>query len=294
MSQSQICLVTPSYAPDFARCQLLTETIARYNRSPFNHYIIVDRQDLALFKQLENQNTVVIPKEELLPKWLVKIPFFTKKNIWFSWKTLPVRGWLVQQLIKLAIAEYVSEDIIVFADSDVFFVRDFDLNHFVKEDKVRFFAQPNQIKDRYEFLAKWYFDASDLLNIEEPQFPTTNYMGQLVFWRKDNVIKLHRHLEQESRRSWVETICANWNVSEYILYGVFIEQVLKDASGHYFDSCDLCHNYWEEQSLQSDRLQDFFDGIESNRIAAMLSAKAGIPVESYHHLVYARSMSTER
>jgi hypothetical protein len=285
MSQPKICLITPSYAPDFERCKLLSETKNIHNRSELKHYIVVDKNDFALFNQLKKSDTVIITKEELLPNWLVKMPFFNKKNIWFNWKGLPVRGWLVQQLIKLAIAEYIEEEVLVFADSDVFFIRDFDLNRFIKEDKVRFFAQPDQVNIDNPHLPRWYYDASNLLNLEKPQFPVSNYMGQLVFWRKDNVIKLHRHLEQKNHRPWIEAICANWNVSEYILYGVFVEQILKDTSGHYIDNCDLCHNYWEEESLHTNQLQNFFANISSESIAAMLSAKADIPIANYSHLL---------
>lgn len=285
MSESKICLVTPSYAPDFERCKLLVKSVKRYSTGNLQHYIVVDQQDIALFKQLSGPETIVLAKEELLPNWIIKIPFFTKKNIWFSWKTLPVRGWLVQQLVKLGIAEYVPEDVLVFADSDVFFVRDFDLSCFIKNDKVRFFAQLGKVSIENPHLPAWYFDASKLLALEPPQFPASNYMGQLIFWRKDNVLKLHRYLEQINHRHWVEAICANWNVSEYILYGVFVEKVLQDLSGHYMDDRDLCHNYWQEQPLQTSQLQEFFASISHESIAAMLSAKAGIPVANYGHLV---------
>ncbi len=285
MLKPKICLVTPSYAPDFERCKLLVDSVKRYSNTPLKHYIVVDREDLSLFQQLSDSETIVLAKEELLPKWIVKVPFFTKKNIWFSYKTLPVRGWLVQQLIKLGIAEYIPEDILVFADSDVFFVRDFDLSCFIKDDKVRFFAQPGKVNPEAPHLPGWYFDASKLLNLAPPQFPVSNYMGQLIFWRKDNVLQLHQYLEQKNHKHWVETICANWNVSEYILYGVFVEQILQEHSGHYIDDRDLCHNYWQEQPLQTNQLQEFFASIRQESIAAMLSAKANIPVATYGHFL---------
>ena len=285
MLEPKICLVTPSYAPDFERCKLLVNSVKRYSTATLKHYIVVDREDISLFQELSSPETIIIAKEELLPNWIVKLPFFTRKNLWFSWKTLPVRGWLVQQLIKLGIAEYISEDILVFADSDVFFVRNFDLNCFIQDDKVRFFAQPGKVNPEDPHLPGWYFDASKLLNLAPPEFPVANYMGQLIFWRKDNVLQLHRHLEQKNHKHWMETICANWNVSEYILYGVFVEQVLQENSGHYIDERDLCHNYWQEQPLQTNQLQEFFSSIRQESIAAMLSAKANIPVANYGHFL---------
>ncbi|WP_036476688.1 DUF6492 family protein [Myxosarcina sp. GI1] len=284
MSQKSICLVTPSYAPDFERCQLLVNSIQRYSNSLFKHYIVVDRQDYKLFNSLATNNTLVLNKEDLLPQWIVRIPLFTKKNIWFSWKTLPLRGWLVQQLIKLTVANYVSEDVLVFADSDVFFIRPFDLQDYIRGDLVRFFCEPKCVAVDNPDLARWYYDASKLLRLEPPKFPVNNYMGQLIFWRKDNVLKLHRYLEAKNNRSWIEAICANWHVSEYILYGVFVEKILQQ-SGHYKDDLDLCHNYWQETPLSQEELVRFIGNVSSEQIATMISAKAEMPVTSYAELL---------
>lgn len=284
MSQ-KICLVTPSYAPDFERCQLLVNSIGQYSSSAFKHYIVVDRQDYRLFRTLANDNTLILNKEDLLPKWIVKVPLFTKKNIWFSWKTLPLRGWLVQQLIKLSVANYVAEDVLVFADSDVFFIRQFDLRDYIKGDRVRFFCEPHRVSADNSDLARWYYDASKLLRLEPPHFPANNYMGQLVFWRRNNVLELHRYLEATNNRNWIEVICANWHVSEYILYGVFVEKVLQEQSGHYWDDGDLCHNYWQETPMSQAELVEFLDNVASERIAMMISAKAQMPVSSYAELL---------
>lgn len=285
MTQKKLCLVTPSYAPDFERCQFLVESIKNYSRSSLKHYIIVDRQDYNLFKSLVDSNTLILTKEDLLPRWIVKIPLPIKKNIWFSWKTLPLRGWLVQQLIKLNIANYIEEDVLVFADSDVFFIREFDLENYIKGNLVRFFVEQNRVTADNSDLARWYYDASKLLWLKQPQFPTNNYMGQLVFWRKDNVFKLHRYLENKNDRNWIEAICANWHVSEYILYGVFVEKILQQESGHYRDGRDLCHNYWQETPLNQDELSEFFANVTPEQIATMISAKANMPVRSYAKLL---------
>jgi hypothetical protein len=286
--QKKICLITPSYAPDFERCQLLVRSIDRYNLAPCKQYIIVDRKDRSIFKQLENDRTVMLITEELLPQWLFRLPLvrlLTKKNLWFSWKTLPVRGWLVQQLIKLSVAEHIEEDILVFADSDVFFVKNFDLNDYVRDDLVRLFAQSGRVNPDSPDLPQWYYDASKLLGIDPPQFPATNYLGSVIFWRRDNVLKLHRYLEEKNQRDWKEVVCANWNFSEYILYGVFVEKILQEKSGHYFDDYDLCHNYWKEQSLETDQIKDFIDSVPPATISAMFSAKANISLSSYRGLI---------
>ncbi|MEM8829276.1 MAG: DUF6492 family protein [Cyanobacteria bacterium P01_G01_bin.19] len=288
MDNKSCCIITPSYAPDFERCRLLSESIAQFSTSNLNHYIIVDRRDSLLFNQLKNQHTTIINKEDILPWWIFQIPTFTKKNIWFSLKTLPVRGWLIQQLIKLAIAKYIKEEVLIFADSDVFFIRPFDFRQYISEDgEIRFFREPDVVLENNRHLPRWYYDASDLLAIDAPQFPVANYMGQLVFWKKKNVLKLHQYLEKIHQKRWIEVLCNQWNFSEYILYGVFVEKNLKETSGHYFDSQDLCLNYWEEEPMSESEIKQFFANVTSKHIAVMLSAKAGISIDKYQQYISA-------
>jgi hypothetical protein len=53
-----------------------------------------------------------------------------------------VRGWIVQQVIKLATSE---DDVVLVADSDVEFVRPFTVETFVRDGVVRFYRKPQFI-----------------------------------------------------------------------------------------------------------------------------------------------------
>lgn len=284
MFQSKICLITPSYKPDFNRCKLLCETKEKFSSEYLKHYLIVDQPDVKLFKQLENDSTEVISVNDVLPKWLIKLPYTRKKNIWINLKGLPVRGWLVQQLIKLNIANYVKEDTLIFGDSDTFFVKEFNLNNYNTNNTSRLFAQPNEVNQDHS-LARWYHDAATVLKTEVPKFPATNYLGNLIYWRKENVFKLHKYIEDQHQKNWMQVICNNWNISEYILYGVFVENILKENNNHTADSFDLCHNYWEQKALNESNIKNFFSEIKTGQIAAMISAKANIKTESYKSLI---------
>ena len=285
MDQPSFAIITPSYAPDFERCKLLSWSIQEFISPPVTHYIIVDQQDLKLFRQLVGPNTEIITKESILPWWIKQLPFGQSKNIWLSLKSMPVRGWLIQQIIKIGIAQHITEDVLVFADSDVAFIRPFDLRSFVRDDQVRLFRtspykQPN---------SQWDVSANRLLGLSLSNFsedsPKPNYVGQLISWKHENVLKLYRHLESISGRSWIETLCRSWNLSEYELYGIFIDQVLKDQAEHYPDNQGFCHCHWSPMSMESGQLQDFFAKITHENVAVMITAKAGIAVSRYEHLV---------
>ena len=66
----KIDLITPSYAPDYDRCRALCESVETYVSGIERHLLIVDYQDLKLFKRLESQRCSVIAKEDILPPWL--------------------------------------------------------------------------------------------------------------------------------------------------------------------------------------------------------------------------------
>ena len=238
MSELKFCLITPSYKPDFGRCRLLAESVDKYAVSQIHHYVIVDRKDFKLFQQLENSNRTVITVESILPWWIQKIPIL--KNGWFSWKTLPLRNWLIQQIVKLEIANHITEDIFVFVDSDVAFIKPFDYQHFVRDSKVRLFREsifPSAFFNLNSQLI-WCSKANFLLGLPpmrkiDSQNPFIGYIGNLITWKRNNVLLLRQHIEKITQKSWLKAIAECGTISEYILYGIFVDCILKENSGHY-------------------------------------------------------------
>jgi Family of unknown function (DUF6492) len=281
MKKLSFAMVTPSYAPDFERCRLLSWSISEFVSPNVTHYIIVDRRDLSLFNQLKRPNTEVVTVESLIPWWIQRVPFF--KNGWLSLKTPPIRNWLLQQIVKNAIAGHAQEDILVFADSDTAFIRPFNLDNFIRDGKVRLFREPGVDTD--ETFLRWHRTSHKLLGLPNIKCSEAGFIGNVVTWKRDNVLKLHKYLEQVSGRSWVETLASCWHLSEYILYGNFVEKILKEESGHYFDSQKICHEYWNPKLMTQQELQKFFTKINPQHKAVMISAKAGISVGQYENLL---------
>ncbi|GJD20056.1 hypothetical protein RIVM261_050120 [Rivularia sp. IAM M-261] len=281
MQELDFCLITPSYAPDYHRCQLLAWSIEAFAPEKAKHYIIVPKRDLPLFRQIKYRNTRIITLESILPTW-VQLPFIN--NCWFNIKHLLVRGWIIQQLIKLAAAEFLSEQVFVFVDSDVAFIRPFDWNFFIRDSLVRLYRIPGNLSPQAPIGEKWNYNARRLLNLPSGDIPVTGYISQIMTWRSDNLKQLYKYIEKVSGRKWIETVCSNWNLSEYVLYGVFVEEVLK-VSGHYFDSECICHEYWFNQQMSDMDLENFFQRTPKEHIAVMISAKSGIEVQQYENFV---------
>ena len=291
MTDFRFCLVTPSYRPDFARCRLLADSVDSLVSSKIHHYLIVDNRDLALFEQLESKNRTVITVESILPWWIQKLPAI--KNGWFSWKTLPLRNWLVQQIVKLEIANHISEDVLVFVDSDVVFIKPFTGREFVKQERVRLMRASLCAKtlSNTDTQIKWYKSAMSLLGIYSLEDLICDreyidvYVGNLITWKRDNVLQLHRRIEKATQKYWIKAIAECWNFSEYTLYGIFADYVLEEQSGHYGDDSAISLDYWETVPLNSKQLKQFFQDIQPEYITAMISAKSKTSVADYAPLI---------
>jgi Family of unknown function (DUF6492) len=279
-------IITPSYAPDFQRCQLLAWSVNEFVKPPFQHYIVVDRCDYDLFKQLANDQTQIVTVESVLPWWIWREPFFRK--VWLSLKTPPIRNWVLQQIVKIAIARQMTEDVAVFIDSDVTFVRPFCLEQLTTgERRVRLFRDSVGNPTQREMHFKWHQSASQLLGLIDVDPGVPDYIGNLITWKRDNVIQLCAQLERVSGRNWVETLGRAWHLSEYVLYGTFVDRMLGDRSGQYADGHNFCHDYWFPEQLDDEALKQWICGVHGDQVAMMISAKAGIPVDRYEPILKA-------
>ncbi len=182
-------LITPSYAPDFDRCKVLCESVETYVSGIDNHFLAVDRQDKDLFSQLESKRCSVIVKEDILPSWLHHLPM--SRKWWLSERTIPVRGWILQQIVKLSVAEWSRADVFMFADSDMFFVRPFDARSTIVSDRVRFFRSPKKTEDYQDHRHNsWSRFAGNLFSLSGEAHCNFDYISQLNTWRRDVLLQL--------------------------------------------------------------------------------------------------------
>ena len=249
------------------------------------HWIVVDRGDLPLFRPLQNARTTVVAKEEVLPLWVRRLDTLRiglRSNVWFQARGLPIRGWLVQQLVKLAVAEEVRADILVHADSDVVLLRPFSVSSIVDDDgRVRLYARPDYIDEALPNHVRWHRSAERLLGIEPAALPIPDYISSLVPWKRENAIALLEYIEQTTGRHWLRALTAAWNVSEYTLYGRFAQDVLGVDGGQFVSSSSLCSDYYKRVPLSAPELKTLLDRVSPDEIAISLTSKAGMKPEEY-------------
>jgi hypothetical protein len=283
MSNFSFAFITPSYAPDFQRCKLLCWSIKQFVSFPVEHYIVVDKKDLNLFQQLADSNTRILTKEEILPSWIKRISFFGKKNIWLNLKGYKsgewlLRGWLIQQMVKLAAAQYVEQEVLIFVDSDVAFIDFFDVHTLINKDKVRLLRVEHSTDMDNEIGRKWKNSAKKLLGLPFQNSYYDFYVSQIVTWRRDNLIQLYKLIEENFEQDWLEVISGVKDLSEYVLYGIFANYVIGENSGHYDEHLQkICWCYWDDNPMSHEKLKEFFqEARSSSHKAVMISAKSSI------------------
>jgi Family of unknown function (DUF6492) len=280
MLSDRLAIITPSYAGDHERCLLLCHSLDRMATSDFKHYILVADHDRALFAPLEGPRRHVIPDSSILPKWLKSVvrPFSGDRRIWLSamppvW---PMSGWHIQQLRKMLIARHIEEEVMVMADSDSVFVRSFGMDAFVRDGLVRFYARHHAITHdpSYQDHRIWVSQAASVLGLQEPALPATDYINNLVSWRRDHALAMLAHIEQSSGRDLSATLGRSRTFSEYQIYGAYVDG-LAGGSGHFADPEPLSLTYWSGDALTAGSLRTFVDKLSPQQIAICVQSFTG-------------------
>jgi len=282
-------LATPSYRGDIERCRLLCASIDRFVSGHAVHYLLVEDRDVPLFRDLEGPRRRILPESQLLPGWLQSRPdplSFGKRRLWTGVQALargipPLRGWHAQQLRKFAVAKAGTEDVILFADSDMLFVRPFDLTSLSDDGAIRLYRKPDAITADMARHIPWCTHASALLGLDAPEFPSPDYINNLVSWRRDHVLALLDHVESVSERDWVSAIARERQFSEYMIYGYFVERVLGlEAAGHWPDARELCKVYWfSDDAVGMAALRSFEEVLEPWQVAVGIQSFIGQPLD---------------
>jgi hypothetical protein len=278
-----VAFVTVSYGPDRERCELLCRSLDELAPSS-EHLIIVDRADLPQFHDMESGRRRVVTTEGLLPGHVVRVAtrrLGLRSNL-FLHAGKPIRGWLIQQLAKLASSREVDCDVIVHADSDVALLRPFDPRSLVDEDgRVRLYRAPDMIDESLPDHVRWHRSAENLLGLATSPLPLPDYITSLVPWRRANAIALLDFLDSH-RRSWMRAIAGAWNFSEYMLYGRFVSNVLGEVrAGQFVSSTSLCRDYWGPEALSHEQIEELLDSVADDQFGVSITAKAGMPAALY-------------
>ena len=265
MFRTDLAIVTPSYLPDLDRCRTLCASVERFVDSAIEHVLIVPRRDRHAFAALANERTRIVTVESILPVSAWQLPF--QRRWWLTACSLPVRGWILQQLTKLSAVNAVKTDAIMFADSDLVFIRPFSADRVWQDGKLRLHRVPGPAPQPTH--ERWHRDTGRMMGLPESNWYGADYIGQLITWRCDTVRSMLEHITKTTGKYWARLMANMLQLSEYMLYGIYVEHVLQ-GEGHAYIEKDLCHCSWHYDIQTDADIASFFDQALDPDICAVL------------------------
>jgi hypothetical protein len=273
----EMVVVTPSWAPDLELFSDLHESVLRCFPRSVRHLVVTAERDQAAFRRFEGPRCEVLSTGDVLPRHVKVFPP-TRMRVNLRRPVPPLRGWIVQQLVKLALAEQLEEKVIVVVDSDVVFLRPVTVSVFAPHGHVRFYRKDGGVSKEMARHVRWHEVARALLGLPPaPPLPLPDYISALNAWDRDLVIAALRHIEDATGRPWLTAVGRNVHFSEFILYGVFVDEIARPDASVVTDD-PLCHFYWDTVPLTVDTGLERLGSIKPADVAVMISAKSNTPM----------------
>ena len=246
----------------------------------WHHYVVVDRPHYPLFKHLQGPRRSVLLTDDVMPaqmRLLFHLPFVGGRSLWWSRETGLSLGWHIQQIVKIGIASVVKEEGLAYCDSDVFFLKPFDTASLTQDGRFRLYR--NYVKQNLELIANPAFISVclDLLGLpKHAQY--FSYIDNFITWRRQTVLEMCEHFAHLNRGKWYRIFRNRLQISEYILYGLFVEEVQKDDKLHYATPHSLCRTKWSKQNQPEQDVAEFCAGLVPPQVAVGFQSFLGISV----------------
>jgi hypothetical protein len=274
----RMSIITKSYAPDFEMCADLYRSVLNYAPEMTHHHIIVPGSDLKLFNKLVGPRTHIHCDTEFLPKSFIALPL---GNFIINPRRPipPVRGWILQQLIKLAAVATSEDDVVLVVDSDVEFIRPFTADIFIRNGVVRFYRKPKAIDASMPRHIAWQRIARTMLGLAPASSPPyTDYISAMIACDPKIVRRMLAQVTATTGRHWATSIASQLHFSEWILYGVFVDEALGLPTNPFVSDDPLCRAYWNDGPLSEHAAIDFLNSVQPTDVAAMISGASRTPL----------------
>ncbi len=247
----------------------------------WHHYVVVDRPHYTLFKHLQGPRRSVLLTDDVMPakmRLLFHLPFVGGRSLWWSRETGLSLGWHIQQMVKIGIAAVVREEGLAYCDSDVFFLKPFDTTNLVSDGRFHFYRAYERRSLEHIANPQFINASVDLLGLaKHAQYFT--YIENLITWRRQTVLEMCSHLASRHGGKWHLAFRNRLQISEYTLYGLFVDEVQADHNFHNPTYNRLCRTQWSKMVNNSDEdIAAFCAGLDANQVAVGFQSFLGVSV----------------
>ena len=270
-------VVTPTYAPDLELFADLHASVLRCFPEDVRHLVVVTQPDLSPFRRFEGPRCDVLGVGDVLPASVRALPL---SKLWLNLRRPfpPLRGWIIQQLVKLAVTAQAPERVVVTVDSDIVFIRPVTTATFVPGGQVRLYRLDGGVDSSLDRHVRWHSVSRELLGLPPaPPPPLPDYVTALNSWDPEVARRMLARVEEVTGRGWLAAVGRELHFSECMLYGVYADEV-EHAKGLLTTDDSLCHTYWGKEPLTVEGATDVITAAAPQDVAYMISAKSYTPL----------------
>jgi hypothetical protein len=285
-----LAVVTPTHRNDLQIFSDLHQSVLLHTEECVKHYVIVPEADAALFAGMAGPRCIIVAEEsQYSPHYrslravnhilrpLPCIPSHARiAAINVKRPLIPIRGWVMQQALKMELSRQLNVDTILLIDSDVELVRPVDELMLRRGGRAMLYRRPGAVDACLPRHMQWHTVARRLLGLPSAQFPAPDYVTSFCVWEPGVIRAMIARIEQVTGRSWMDAITGQRTFSEWTLYGVFAEEVMKYEKEALSES-SLCHSYWGTVPLTIESAAEFLSGINPDDVAILIQSKTQTP-----------------
>ncbi|GIH76213.1 DUF6492 family protein [Planobispora longispora] len=270
---TELAVITPSWKPDAELFAELHRSVLDNTSDDTVHHVIVPAAHKSTFAKYAGRRCRIWTHPELIPRRYWRMPGGVWVNAARPWP--PVRGWIMQQAAKIAAAGAIEADVVLLADSDAVLVRPTSGKRFIVDGTLSLLREEGAVTAGMERHVLWHQVARDLLGLPAaPPPPLPDYVGPLVFWDPVVVRAMQRRISETTGRHWLEAFTSQLHISEFIVYGVFVDEVLDTRPA---SSPLVCHNWYERTPLDHESAAAFAERLGPDSVGVMISSHSGTP-----------------
>ena len=288
-----LMVLTASYRPDFDAFVDLHASVVKHASPEVVHRVVVPDRDVALFRGIASDRLEVHAVSTYLPRsfvstyplarslqsqtWIRRgIRSIEAVNVRRPWPF--IRGWILQQIVKMAAIAAADTDVVLTVDSDVTMIRSFGPDDFVADGVVRFYRLPGGVGPELSRYAKWHSLAAELLAIPEDRVDfTTDYVASFLSWDPRTVRAMAERIGRTTGDDWRSAIARHLYFSECILYGVYLDGIAAERDRSFTSSDSLCRAHWDPVPLDRAGADQFIKSIEPGDLAIQIQSTSRTP-----------------
>lgn len=289
-NNGKITFVTVSYNKDVERFSLLRESIRHFYSGTARHIVIVPRRDIELFIKIVryDQDVEILAQEDYVAeyfyprKWYSVLQKIMPGAMWRFKKYAGVRGWILQQPIKLSISQIISDGIAVILDSDVVFLHPFcdkDFGLVPHENRVLLRIEQEMHRKQMEV-------ACNLLRLPYRR-KGYHYTTMPMIMYSDWIAMLQQHIQSIHNKDWQKVLYETGAIHEDCVYGVFVEEILEPSN---LNICNhhLSYMVWDDYSFNrfiSGEWESMRPNPNIEPICAVIQSNLDVSVSEYRNVI---------